>query len=144
MANPATGRAVQIQTMDYYMIGWVPRYLVYDLFAALKDNQEYSARVVRVNSASVPTEPPVPHNLRVLIELKSQWQNHDPMDSEDYRPSGMTESSTDCSIQQRSALTKPVEVLNRLSVAWPFKNNRQFSLFTLSLRKQSTIESSNR
>ena len=42
------------------------------------------------------------------------------------------ESTTDCSIQQRSALTKPVEVLNRLSVAWPFKNNCQFSLFTLS------------
>ena len=86
MANPATGRAVQVQTMDYYMIGWVPRYLVYDLFVALKDDQKYSARVVRVNSVSVPTVPPVPHNLRVLIELKSQWQNHDPMDSEDYQP----------------------------------------------------------
>ena len=54
------------------------------------------------------------------------------------------EFTTDCSIQQRSALTKPVEVLNRLSVAWPFRNNCQFSLFTLLLRKQSTIESFNR
>ncbi len=86
MANPETKHAIQIQTMDYYMIGWVPRYLVYDLFTALKDDQEYSAHVVRVNSVNVPTVPPVPHNLRVLIELKSQWRNHDPMDIEDYRP----------------------------------------------------------
>lgn len=86
MANPATKHAVQIQTTDYYMIGWAPRYLVYDLFAALTDDQDYSARVVRVNSVNMPSVPPVPHNLSVLIELKSQWRNHDPMDSEDYRP----------------------------------------------------------
>ncbi len=88
VANPATKHAVQIQTKDYYMIGWVPRYLVHDLFAALKDDQKYSARVVRVNSINLPTAPPVPHNLRVLIELESQWQNqnHNPMGSEDYQP----------------------------------------------------------
>ena len=86
IANPATKRAVQIQTVDYYMIGWAPRYLVHDLFAALTDDQEYSARVVRINSANVPTMPPVPHDLRVLIEMKGQWRNHDPMDSEDYQP----------------------------------------------------------
>ena len=31
LTNPATGVAVQIQTTDYHMIGWAPRYLVYDL-----------------------------------------------------------------------------------------------------------------
>ena len=86
MANPTTKRAVQIQTMDYHMIGWVPRYLVHDLFAALTDDHKYSARVVRVNSANVPTAPPIPHDLRILIEMKGRWRNHDPMDTKDYQP----------------------------------------------------------
>ena len=31
LTNPASGLAVQIQTTDYHMIGWAPRYLVGDL-----------------------------------------------------------------------------------------------------------------
>ena len=49
LTNPATGLAVQIQTTDYHMIGWTPRYLVTDLVAAMAESPKYSARVVRVN-----------------------------------------------------------------------------------------------
>jgi hypothetical protein len=35
ITNPASRLAIQIQTSDYHMIGWSPRYLVSDLVAAV-------------------------------------------------------------------------------------------------------------
>jgi hypothetical protein len=50
LTNPATQLAVQIQTEDYYMIGWAPRYLVGDLVHAIAQSPgEYCASVVRIN-----------------------------------------------------------------------------------------------
>ena len=50
LTNPATKLAVQIQTTDYYMIGWTPRYLVSDLAMAMTEGpNEYTAKIVRVN-----------------------------------------------------------------------------------------------
>ena len=31
LANPVTGLAVQLQTTDYHMIGWTPRYIVSEM-----------------------------------------------------------------------------------------------------------------
>lgn len=47
--NPATGYAVQLQTRDGYLIGWVPRYLVSDLRAALLEHATLTATVRRIN-----------------------------------------------------------------------------------------------
>ena len=49
LTNPVTRVAVQIQTTDYHMVGWAPRYLVEDLVEAMAESPRYSARVVRVN-----------------------------------------------------------------------------------------------
>lgn len=79
--NPATGVALQIQTLDYHMIGWTPRYLVNDLVAAMAEKPtEYSATVVQVNTL------PEPSKQRLLIELSGNWNKHEPMSSEDFKP----------------------------------------------------------
>ena len=80
-ANPAAGLAVQMQTTDYHMIGWTPRYLVHDLAPAMmKAPHAYKAKVVGVNPQ------PAPSKQRVLIEMTGNWGNHEPMTSEDFEP----------------------------------------------------------
>ena len=77
LTNPATGLAVQIQTTDYCMIGWAPRYLVEDLVAAMAEGPgRYGAQVVRINRPKQ----------RVLIEMRGCWSKHEPMSSEDFKP----------------------------------------------------------
>ena len=78
--NPATGLAVQIQTADFYVIGWAPRYLVDDLSAAMEEAPfEYKPRVVRYNP------PPAPSAQRVLIEMTGRWEEHEPMSGRQYK-----------------------------------------------------------
>jgi len=70
---------VQIQTKDYYMIGWAPRYLVTDLVHAIASSpSEYKAKVIRVNPA------PAPAKQRLLIELTGRWPDYQPMSSGDF------------------------------------------------------------
>lgn len=79
--NPATGAAVQIQTEDYHMIGWAPRYLLADLVASIaKAPGDYKAFVVRVNPV------PAPSKQRVLIELSGKWPDHEPMTGQEFEP----------------------------------------------------------
>ena len=81
VANPETRTAVQIQTLDYFMIGWAPRYLVDDLIVAITaDPTEYQATVVRLNPV------PSPSRQRLLIELKGKLNGHEPMSGSDYDP----------------------------------------------------------
>ena len=81
LTNPATGLAVQIQTTDYQMIGWTPRYLVGDLMQAMAEGANTcEARVVRVNPQ------PAPSKQRVLIEMRGRWENHEPMSGQDFQP----------------------------------------------------------
>jgi hypothetical protein len=80
LSNPATTTAVQIQTEDYFMIGWAPRYLAGDLLAALSHNPQYAASVVRVNPM------PTPSRQRVLIELKGNFNGYQPMQSVEFAP----------------------------------------------------------
>ncbi len=79
LTNPTAAFAVQIQTEDYYMIGWAPRYLARDLAEAMAcASGEYRARVVKVNPV------PVQSKQRVLIELSGRWpQDYEPMSSND-------------------------------------------------------------
>ena len=81
LTNPETGFAVQIETEDYHMIGWSPRYLVDDLVKAMAESPgNYGAKVVRVNPL------PAPSKQRVLIEMSGRWDEHEPMTSEDFDP----------------------------------------------------------
>lgn len=80
LTNPATTLAVQVQTTDYHMIGWTPRYLVTDLTAAMAETANYSAQVVRINPQ------PAPSKQRVLVEMRGRWDQHEPMTSEDFMP----------------------------------------------------------
>ncbi len=81
LTNPETKTAVQIQTEDYHMIGWSPRYLVNDLVRAIAMSPgDYGARVVRVNPA------PAPSKQRLLVELEGRWPDYEPMSEGDFEP----------------------------------------------------------
>ncbi len=81
LTNPLREPAVQIQTTDYQMIGWAPRYLAYDLALALAQSPgSCRAWVVRVNSL------PVPSGERVLVELSGNLGDHVPMSGPDFQP----------------------------------------------------------
>jgi hypothetical protein len=81
LTNPATQFAVQIQTVDYHMIGWAPRYLVADLVAAIaKTPGRYEASVVRINPM------PAPSKQRVLIQFRGNWPDYEPMEGPDFKP----------------------------------------------------------
>ncbi len=81
LTNPLGELAVQIQTTDYHMIGWAPRYLAHDLALALAQPPgSCRARVVQVNPMPVPSE----H--RVLIELSGDLGEHQPMSGPDFQP----------------------------------------------------------
>ncbi len=81
LTNPATRLAVQIQSEDYHMIGWAPRYLVDDLVRAIALSPgDYGARVVRINPA------PAPSKQRLLVELEGRWPDYEPMSKGDFEP----------------------------------------------------------
>lgn len=82
LTNPTRFPAVQIQTIpDYYLIGWAPRYFVHDLMMAMTESDgNYEARVVRVNL------PPYPSEQRVLVEMRSRWERHEPMSGPEFEP----------------------------------------------------------
>ena len=81
LTNPLGEIAVQLQTMDYQMIGWSPRYLARDLALALAQQpSSCQARVVRVNPLPVPSEE------RVLVELSGNLGDYEPMSGPDFQP----------------------------------------------------------
>ncbi len=83
LTNPV---AVQVQTRDYLVLGWAPRYLVPDLTLAVAEApSEYSAKVVRVNPQ------PAPSRQRVLIEMRGKWRSHEPMTAPDFKPLAVDE-----------------------------------------------------
>lgn len=81
--NPATGFAVQLQSDDYVMLGWLPRYLVEDIKRAAVDTADVTATVVRVNL------PPAPRSKQFLIELSGRLpKDFSPMNSDEFQPLG--------------------------------------------------------
>lgn len=77
--NPATGLAVQLQTRDCHMLGWVPRYLVKDLCAAISHGQSVEAKVTRINRINAPSA------RRVLVELRGGLPaDGEPMTTDEY------------------------------------------------------------
>lgn len=82
-ANSPTGApAIQLQTRDYRILGWAPRYLARDLRAAFDGRDGcLRARVAKLNPSPAPTRQ------RALIEASGTWpQDYEPMSSPDYQP----------------------------------------------------------
>ena len=79
--SPTTQLALQLQSQDYVMLGWAPRYLVDDLVKVIvKAPDRIAARVVRVNP------PPAPANQRVLVELAGSLPvDYEPMSGPDFQ-----------------------------------------------------------
>lgn len=94
LTNPRTTIAVQLQSTDYQMLGWAPRYLVNDLARAMIEVPRYEASVVRVNRLATEVDHtaqgrdyvPLPPAWRVLIEMRGRWTQHEPMTGDDYGP----------------------------------------------------------
>jgi hypothetical protein len=81
LTNEAAPLAVQIQTRDYHMIGWAPRYLVRDLMMAMAEGPGTCfAQVIRLNPLEVPSRQ------RLLIEMTGNWGSHEPMTDQDFEP----------------------------------------------------------
>jgi hypothetical protein len=81
LSNPVARVAVQLQTLDYHVIGWAPRYLVKDLMMAMAESPGTCvAHVVRVNPLQSPSQQ------RLLIELSGNWGSHEPMTEPDFHP----------------------------------------------------------
>jgi len=81
LTNPSTGLAVQIQSEDYHMLGWAPRYLLEGLMHAMAGSPgDFSAKVVQINPM------PAPSKQRVLIEFTGHWlDDYSPMESEEFQ-----------------------------------------------------------
>ena len=80
LTNPVSKVAVQIQTLDYHMIGWSPRYLVYDLTKAMKEHPEYKARVLKTY-----TSDSFSWMRRILVEMSGSWTKHKPMSGKEFQ-----------------------------------------------------------
>jgi hypothetical protein len=81
LTNPVTHLALQVQTQDYFRIGWAPRYLVRDLAQAIARAPtagRYAAKVVRINPM------PTPSKQRLLVELEGDWPDFEPMTTEEF------------------------------------------------------------
>ena len=75
------GAAVPVRTDNQRLVGWVPPCFAEDVRMALLESRgAYEAMVVRVNHA------PHPWSLSVLVEMRSRWDNHEPMSGEDFEP----------------------------------------------------------
>lgn len=79
--NPATMGAIQLQTADYHILGWTPRYLVMDIVKALTEAPHVDASVIRINEA------PAPLSKRLLIELRGRFSlAYEPMSGGQFEP----------------------------------------------------------
>ena len=80
--NPMAKFGLQVQTMDFCMIGWTPRYLAHDLATALIQNNEkpedIETKVIKVNRDA-------PMHQRYLIEFKGRFKKYRPMQSEEFK-----------------------------------------------------------
>lgn len=77
--NPATKYAVQLQSRDYHLLGWAPRYLASDLLEALSGETSITATVRRINLVGAPFA------RRVLVELQGKLPpGFEPMTSDEY------------------------------------------------------------
>ena len=80
LTNPKKTTAVQIQSEDYHVLGWAPRYLVHDVVNAIANAPDViKAKVVRFNPM------PAPSKQRVLIELCGHLPNgYSPMEYDEF------------------------------------------------------------
>ena len=74
-----SGPAVQLRTEGGQVIGWTPDYLVPELTPVLGNSSQCSVQVAQINQRPY-------KNRHVLIEMRGNWGDHEPMSSEDFQP----------------------------------------------------------
>lgn len=81
LQNTADRTALALRTIDRYIVGYLPRYLLGDSWALLGECGWLSIRVSHVNQS------PAPIQQRLLCELQACWpDNFEPCSDEQYRP----------------------------------------------------------
>ncbi len=81
LTNPLNEYGLQVQTADYHMIGWAPRYMARDLALAMTGPLgSCRARVVRLNPMATRS------HRRLLIEMSGNLGDHEPMSGPDFQP----------------------------------------------------------
>ncbi|MBD2773124.1 HIRAN domain-containing protein [Iningainema tapete] len=80
--NPYDPNALLLCTMDHYIVGYCPRYILNDTFKLKNENPKFlKVHVERVNSV------PAPLQLRLLCNLTGQWhEDFRPFSSHEYQP----------------------------------------------------------
>lgn len=79
LQNPVDCRALALRTADYCCVGFLPRYLVEDIWELLGKNEKIEITLERLNS------PPVPIQQRMLCRLRTSVENDfTPCSSEAY------------------------------------------------------------
>lgn len=80
--NPYDPNALLLKTLDHYILGYCPRYLVDDVLKLVNKNSELvKVQVERVNLA------PTPIQLRLLCNLTAEWsEEFHPFSSQMYQP----------------------------------------------------------
>ncbi len=83
LQNPVDRRALVLRTADYCCVGFLPRYLVQDIWELLGKNGEIEIAIERLNF------PPVPIQQRMLCKLRAKVDSEfTPCSSSVYRPLG--------------------------------------------------------
>ena len=75
----AAAPTVQLQTEDGHAIGRTPDYLVPELTPVLTNPAQCSAQVAQINQRPY-------KNRHVLIEMRGNWGDHEPMSGEEFQP----------------------------------------------------------
>lgn len=89
LTRSVAGQTAQILTKDRQMIGWAPRYIAAILAAVPEKSIRFCLQIVQNNFHRTDTHyrgiGPFA-NLQILIEMQSNWGDHEPMSGEDFQP----------------------------------------------------------
>ncbi len=81
MQNQFDPQALVLRTSDYCCVGFIPRFLVGDVWALLEDDEQVTVTVEQLNP------PPAPLQQRILCRLSATVRNHfSPCSAEDFQP----------------------------------------------------------
>ena len=111
--NPATSHAILVMTDDYYMLGWLPRYLV----DCMHRDGAWLVEDVEVSVAKV--NPFAPLSNRLLVDFSGRLpKGFNPMkDLEEFKPIGRTGSGRESESSDEEALIADLHAIGLRSAA---------------------------
>ena len=111
--NPVTSHAILVMTDDYYMLGWLPRYLV----DCMHRDGAWLVEDVEVSVAKV--NPFAPLSNRLLVDFSGRLpKGFNPMkDLEEFKPIGRTGSGRESESSDEEALIADLHAIGLRSAA---------------------------